>query len=66
VSKGAHLGGLIGGAICGFILFELGERRGLLGKGSSRHAIGTAIVAGLGVALYIGCIVLARSQYPHA
>jgi membrane associated rhomboid family serine protease len=65
VSKGAHLGGLIGGAICGFILFELGERRGLLGKGSSRHAIGTAIVAGLGVALYIGCIVLARSQYPH-
>ena len=32
ISKGAHLGGLIGGALCGLILFELGERRGWLGR----------------------------------
>jgi membrane associated rhomboid family serine protease len=65
VSKGAHLGGLVGGAICGLILFELGEKRGLLGKGGTRHKVGTAIVFGLGFVLYAACIVLARHQYPQ-
>jgi membrane associated rhomboid family serine protease len=65
VSKGAHLGGLIGGALCGLVLFELGEKRGLLGKGSTRHRVGTAVVVVLGLVFYAACILIARNQYPQ-
>jgi membrane associated rhomboid family serine protease len=62
ISKGAHLGGLIGGAICGVILFELGERRGWLGEGPRARYVGTAIVTALGILLCVACIVVANSQ----
>lgn len=61
ISKGAHLGGLIGGAICGVILFELGERRGWLGSGPRARYVGTAIVTIMGLMLYAACIVVARN-----
>jgi membrane associated rhomboid family serine protease len=62
ISKGAHLGGLIGGALCGVVLFELGERRGWLGDGRRARMVGTTIVTVMGVALYIVCIAVARSK----
>jgi membrane associated rhomboid family serine protease len=65
ISKGGHLGGLIGGAICALVLFALGERFGLLGVTGRRRWLGTAIVAALGVFFYAACIVLARNQYPQ-
>lgn len=65
ISKGAHLGGLIGGAICGVILFELGERRGWLGSGPRAKYVGTAIVTVMGLVLYAACIVVARQTYPQ-
>lgn len=64
ISKGAHLGGLLGGVICGFILFELGERRGWLGEGSRARYVGTAIVTAMGFALFFACIFVARAKYP--
>lgn len=63
ISKGAHLGGLIGGAICGLILFELGERRGWLGSGPRARYVGTAIVTTMGLVLYAACIIVARAQF---
>lgn len=64
ISKGAHLGGLIGGAICGVILFELGERRGWLGSGPRARMVGTTIVASMGVVLFVACVLVARAHYP--
>lgn len=63
ISKGAHVGGLIGGALCGLVLFELGERRGWLGRGRQARVVGTTIVTVLGVLLYVACILVARSKY---
>jgi membrane associated rhomboid family serine protease len=62
ISKGAHLGGLIGGALCGLILFELGEKRGLLG---GNKAVGTGLVVAVGVGVFVANILLARHQYPQ-
>lgn len=62
VSKGAHLGGVIGGAICGLILYELGERRGWLGRGATAQYVGTAIVTAMGVVLFFACVIVANSQ----
>ncbi|MFT4049461.1 MAG: rhomboid family intramembrane serine protease [Solirubrobacterales bacterium] len=64
ISKGAHLGGLIGGMICGLILFELGERRGWLGRGARARYVGTAIVTVMGFALFFACVIAARAKYP--
>ncbi len=63
ISKGAHLGGLIGGALCGVILFELGERRGWLGSGPRARYVGTTIVTCMGLAMYAACILVARAQF---
>jgi membrane associated rhomboid family serine protease len=65
ISKGGHLGGLLGGAICALVLFKLGERLGLVGVHGRRRWIGTAIVASLGVIFYVACIVIARNEYPQ-
>jgi membrane associated rhomboid family serine protease len=65
ISKGGHVGGLIGGVLCAIVLFELGEKRGLLGGHGRRHWIGTAIVAVIGLAAYAACILIARNQYPQ-
>lgn len=65
ISKGAHLGGLIGGALCGLILFELGERRGWLGRGARAQQVGTAIVTVMGFVLFFGCVIAARAIYPQ-
>lgn len=64
ISKGGHIGGLIGGAVCALILFELGERHGLLGATGRRRWIGTTMIVSLGLILYAACILIARSQYP--
>lgn len=66
ISKGGHLGGLIGGAICALVLFKLGERRGLVGAHGKNRWIGTGIVVVLGLAMYAACIVIARQTYPEA
>jgi membrane associated rhomboid family serine protease len=63
ISKGGHLGGLVGGAICALVLFELGEKHGLLGVTGRRRWIGTAVIVSLGLVLYAACILLARSHY---
>jgi membrane associated rhomboid family serine protease len=62
ISKGAHLGGLIGGALAGFLLFELDERRHIFGR---NKWAGTAIIAVFAVALFTASIVIARNQYPQ-
>lgn len=64
ISKGAHLGGLIGGMICGVILFEFGERRGWLGSGPRARYVGTTIVTVIGLVLYAACILVARAKFP--
>jgi membrane associated rhomboid family serine protease len=63
ISKGAHLGGLIGGALAGLLLFELDERRHIFGR---NKWAGTAIVAVFGVTLFAANILLARNQFPWA
>jgi membrane associated rhomboid family serine protease len=65
ISKGAHLGGAIGGAICGLILYEIGERRGWLGRGARARYVGTTIVTIMGFALFFGCILVARHEFPQ-
>lgn len=63
ISKGAHVGGLVAGALAGLILFELDERRNIFGRGNKWA--GTAIVGAIGVALFVGTVLLARHQYPQ-
>ncbi|MBJ7354188.1 MAG: rhomboid family intramembrane serine protease [Thermoleophilaceae bacterium] len=65
ISKGGHLGGLLGGALCALILFKIGERRGLVGVHGKNRWIGTGIVVALGVVMYAACIVIARNTYPE-
>lgn len=63
ISKGGHLGGLIGGILCGLVIFEMGERRRLLGNGP-RHMAGTAFALVLAAGLFVACVLLARQQFP--
>ncbi|MBJ7458431.1 MAG: rhomboid family intramembrane serine protease [Thermoleophilaceae bacterium] len=65
ISKGGHLGGMLGGVICALILFKVGERHGLLGVHGKRRWIGTTMVVSLGLILYAACILLARNEYPQ-
>lgn len=65
ISKGGHLGGLLGGALCALILFKIGERRGLVGAHGKNRWIGTGIIVALGVVMYAACIVIARQTYPE-
>jgi membrane associated rhomboid family serine protease len=65
ISKGGHLGGLLGGAISALILFKIGERLGLVGVHGKNRWIGTGIIVALGVILYVACIVVARNTYPE-
>jgi membrane associated rhomboid family serine protease len=66
ISKGGHVGGLIGGALCALLLFKIGERRGLLGATGENRWIGTTMIVSLGVILYAACIVIARAKFPGA
>lgn len=63
ISKGAHIGGLIGGALAGFLLFELDERRHIFGR---NKWAGTAIVAIFAIAVFAANIMIARNQFPAA
>jgi membrane associated rhomboid family serine protease len=65
ISKGGHIGGLIGGVLCGLVLVKLGERHGLLGAAGRRRWLGTAIVLGLGAACFFACIIVARHDFPQ-
>lgn len=59
ISIGGHLGGLVGGALAGIVLFDIGERR----RGSVPQFIPLLMIAGIGVASVIGAIVVAKSSF---
>jgi membrane associated rhomboid family serine protease len=60
ISKGAHIGGLIGGAAIGWVVVEFGKRREL----SRTPAPIAAVCLGAFVALLAAAYALARSKYP--
>jgi len=55
ISIGGHLGGLVAGAICGFVIVQLGERRGMQGA-----AIACCVL--VGVASVVGAVAVAGSH----
>ncbi len=62
ISKGAHIGGLIGGAALGWVMIELAKRPQL-----NRSAGAVAAISGVAfVALLVVAYALARSKYPLA
>jgi membrane associated rhomboid family serine protease len=63
ISKGAHVGGLIGGVLAGLVLFELDERRNMLGRNKWSAS---AIIGAFAVAVFVATIALARSKFPWA
>jgi membrane associated rhomboid family serine protease len=58
ISKGGHVGGLAAGAIVGFLLFEIADRR----RSAAMPVVAACLV--LGVALAIGSIMVAQSAPP--
>ena len=58
IAIGGHLGGLAAGFVVGYLLFDVAERR------RSAELPVLAVCAVLGVALAIGCIVVAQSATP--
>jgi len=62
ISKGAHIGGLIGGAAIGWVVVEFAKRREL----SRTPAPIAAVCIGAFVALLAIAFALARSKYPAA
>ena len=60
ISIGGHLGGLFAGAVVGYLMFEVAERRRI-----NRNVVYGICVA-LAVALAIGAIVVAQSATPSA
>ena len=58
ISKGGHVGGLVAGAIVGYVLFEIADRR----RSAERPVLAACVV--LGVALAIGCVMVAQSSTP--
>jgi membrane associated rhomboid family serine protease len=58
ISIGAHLGGLIGGAIAGWLFFDLARRPGI------DKRLPYALSGALGVALVVGAIVFANGYTP--
>jgi membrane associated rhomboid family serine protease len=58
ISVGAHVGGLVGGAIAGWAFFDLARRPGL------DKRIPYAVCGGLAVALVVGSIVFATGYQP--
>jgi membrane associated rhomboid family serine protease len=55
ISKGGHVGGLVAGGIVGYLLFEIADRR---------RSAATPVLVGcvvLGVALFAGCLLVAKS-----
>jgi membrane associated rhomboid family serine protease len=55
ISIGGHLGGLVGGAICGWLIVQLGERRNL-------QSLALAACALVGVASVVAAIAVAGSH----
>jgi membrane associated rhomboid family serine protease len=53
ISIGGHLGGLLGGAVCALVLFDLGDRVRL------PDAVPAALCAGLGALAVVGSIAVA-------
>ena len=58
IAIGGHLGGLAAGFAVGFLMFDVGERRNL------SVSLVCAISAVLGIALFVGSIMLANSAAP--
>jgi membrane associated rhomboid family serine protease len=61
ISKGAHVGGLIGGAALGLFVVELDRRRQFAARGMQ---VLVAVSASAFAALLIAAVALARSKYP--
>ncbi|MBI4898053.1 MAG: rhomboid family intramembrane serine protease [Actinobacteria bacterium] len=61
ISKGGHLGGLVGGLVVGWLLIELDERRHLLGRGAL-PAVGIGVI--FTAAFAIATVLLAQSKFP--
>ena len=59
ISIGGHLGGLFAGAIVGFLMFEVADRR----RSAMTPVLGACVV--LAVALVAGCIAVAASATPQ-
>jgi membrane associated rhomboid family serine protease len=55
ISIGGHLGGLVAGAICGFVIVQLGERRGMQGAAIACCAL-------VGVLSVVGAVAVAGSH----
>lgn len=55
ISKGGHVGGLVAGAIVGYLLFEVADRR----RSAATPVLAACVV--LGVALAIGCVIVAQN-----
>lgn len=63
IAKGGHLGGLVVGAIVGFLLAELDERRRIFGRNPAPAAVLATVI---GVALFIATILIAQDKFPEA
>jgi membrane associated rhomboid family serine protease len=61
ISKGAHVGGLIGGAALGLLVVELDRRRELARRGM-QVLVAVSVAAFLG--MLIAAVAIARSKYP--
>jgi membrane associated rhomboid family serine protease len=62
ISIGGHVGGLLVGGACSYLLFEVGPR--LARNGQSRKSaelIATGLCAALGLALFLGCLYVASN-----
>jgi membrane associated rhomboid family serine protease len=55
ISKGGHVGGLVAGGIIGYLLFEIADRR----RSAATPVLAACVV--LGVALAVGCVIVAQN-----
>ena len=53
ISIGGHLGGLAGGALCGYLLYDVGPKQ----RWPVKQQVG--VVAGIGLAAAVACVVIA-------
>ena len=58
ISIGGHLGGLVGGAVSGWLLFDLGRRPGI------DERLPLALCAAVGLACLVGGVVFATNWTP--
>ena len=62
ISKGGHLGGVVGGLLAGAIIFMVDEKLGAFGR---QRWVAPVVCALIGVVCFAATIALARQQYPE-